>query len=268
MLFGIGQQISKQIKNGRSTALNTHFLESCKEAITCMHELNTYINRFKKDSDYKDSVRKLTDRIRNMKSTAGLESDFGQLMFEGPMEFKMQNQTKYNDKCYLMCFQLRILIFDIENQEDDPSALKDVYFYVESIEVSNKMNLTVAKVRRDWVITVQTHENFVINNRKSFNIKVELEQEMKELEKKFKNLLDKAAPRLCDKHRLHDFHTCLQQHDIDIRNPKAPPSCGECGLYLFGQIFMGYKCENCNCYYHEYCFIEGYPDPNLGKLHL
>ena len=270
MLLGIGKEVTKQIQKGVSVKLNRSFLESLKKAILSMHEINTYINRFKKDSDYKASVRKLSDRITNMKTTKGLETDYGQLMFEGQVQFKMQNENRYNDKCYLICFQFRIMIFEIERHEEHHSTHKDFYFFMDSIEVSNKMTYTVEeKGKKEWIITVQTVDhNFVVINRKSFNIKVNLEQEKDELEAKFKDLLDKAAPRLCEKHRTHNYQTCLPDHDIDFRNPKPPPSSGECDLYLFGQIFMGYKCESCNCCYHEQCFITGSSDPDLGKPHL
>ena len=59
-----------------------------------MNEINTFINRYTKDQDYKESIRRFTDKIRNMKSTMGLESDYGRLVFEGPMTFKKQNENK------------------------------------------------------------------------------------------------------------------------------------------------------------------------------
>ena len=232
-----------------------------------MSEVNVYINRFKKDQEYKDSIRKFGDRIRNMQSTEGLECNYGQLMFEGPMTFKKQNETRYNNNCYLMCFQARILIFEIEDQDD----LNGIYQYMDSIMVTSNMNVLVERKKNEGIITVQTHDKFVINNRESFNIKVSTKAEkgqkaLAELEDKFKKLIEKAAPRPCNKHKLHDFQTCLTQHEIDIKKPKPPPVCEECNKYLYGQIFLGYKCEDCEGYYHEHCFIEGSQDPYMGKL--
>ena len=67
-----------------------------------MHEVNTYINRYTKDAAYKESVRKLTDRITNMRETNALVSNYGQLMFDGPMKFKFAVDANYNSKAYLI----------------------------------------------------------------------------------------------------------------------------------------------------------------------
>ena len=236
-----------------------------------MHEVNTYINRYKKDQEYKESVRRISDRITSMSSTEGLESNYGKLIFEGPMAFKRQNENEYKDKCYLMCFQDRILAFETQTQEHTDSALKDKYFFIDSVEVTYNMNVVVERKRKEAVITVQTFDKFIVCNRNSFNIKVNLrttkgQNELEELEGKFRNLISKKVPRPCPKHRVHVFEVCLSQPDIDIRVPTPPPTCGECNLYLYGQFFTGYKCKNCDCYYHEHCFIEGSPDPCLGTF--
>ena len=115
MLEAIGKECFKHIKTHGRTLMNTSLLRSCTKALRCMHEINTYINRYKKDTEYMVSVRSICDRIRNMKSTKGLESQYGQLVFEGQMKFKRSYEDRYNDMCHLMCFQARILIFDIEH---------------------------------------------------------------------------------------------------------------------------------------------------------
>ena len=253
------------MKRGVNVEMNRHLLRSCERAVDCMHEVNTYINRFKKDAEYKESVRKLTDRIRNMRVTNGLASDYGQLMFDGPMQFKLQVDSKFNKKAYLMCFQARILVFEVDTNEEHNSSLKDNYFYIASIKITNKMSLAVEEKKTEGIITVLTLENFIPNNRESFNIKVPLGQELEELKEKFQALINKAAPRPDAKHRGHDFENVAPQHAIDIRKPKPPPCCAECNLYLFGQIFTGFKCIDCDSYYHEYCFKEGNPDPYFGR---
>ena len=265
MLTGIGGQIVKEIKRGVNVEMNRHYLRSCETAIECMHEVNQYINRHKKDAEYKESVRKLTDRIKNMRDTSSLVSSYGQLMFDGPMKFKLQVDSKYNSKAYLMCFQSRILIFDVENNEQQYSSLKDSYFYVRSIKVTSGMTLTMVEDKKEGTITVLKHENFIPNNRESFNIKVPLGPELDELNSKFQLLIEKATFRPHSKHKLHDFEPVAPRHDINIRNPKPPPHCGECNRYLFGQIFTGYKCEQCDNYYHEYCFREGKNNPYYSK---
>ena len=88
MLEAIAKECFKHIKTHGRTLMNTSLLRSCTKALRCMHEINTYINRYQKDTEYMVSVRSICDRIRNMKSTRGLESQYGQLVFEGQMKFK------------------------------------------------------------------------------------------------------------------------------------------------------------------------------------
>ena len=267
MLVAIGHQLVKEIKRGSNVENNRHFLSSCEKAIESMHEVNTYINRYTKDAAYKESVRKLTDRITNMRETNALVSNYGQLMFDGPMKFKFAVDANYNSKAYLMCFQARILIFDLETNMRETSSLKDNYFFMNSIKVTSGMSLIVTdhKNKREGIICVTKHDNFVVNNRESFMIRVPLGQELEELKDKFQKLIDKASFRPHPKHKLHDFEPVAPRRDIDIRNPKPPPHCDECKLYLFGQIFTGYKCIQCDSYYHEFCFKEGKNNPYYCK---
>ena len=260
MLTAIGKEIYKELKHGINVEMNRHFLKSCETAIECMHEVNTYINRYAKDATYKESVRKLTDRIKNMRDSSALVSNYGQLMFDGPMTFRLLIDSKYNSKAYLMCFQARIIIFDVESNEQQTSSLKDNYFFMGSIQVTNGMSLTVENNKPGKgmaELTVMKHENFILNNRESFKIKVPIGAELEELKAKFESLIEKASFRPHAKHKLHDFEPVAPRHDMNIRNPKPPPSCGECNLYLFGQIFTGYKCLQCEGFYHEFCFRDG-----------
>ena len=115
MMNTIGKECAKKVKTeyvkvqrtkkgSRQFDYDKKFLASCCTAVRNLHELNLYINHYKRDSDYKASTRKLCDRVKNMKTTEGLESDYGQLMFEGRMKFRRANQPKFEDNCYLMCF--------------------------------------------------------------------------------------------------------------------------------------------------------------------
>ena len=270
MLIGIGNHIAKEIKSGINVDMNRHFLRSCENAIDTMHEVNTYINRYQRDAEYKESVRKLTDRIRNMRDTSSVISNYGKLMFDAPMKFKLEIDNKYNTRAYLMCFQARILIFDIETNEQQNSSLKDNYFFMSSIKVTSGMNLRVEEDtnKKEATITVMKYENFIPNNRESFSIKVPLGPELDELKKKFESLIEKASFRPHEKHKLHDFETVAPIRDIDIRNPKPPPYCAECNRYLYGQILTGYRCYQCDSYYHEYCFREAQDNPYYCKSFL
>ena len=269
LLTAIGSQIVKEIKAGVNVESNRHFLSSCERAIESMHEVNTYINRYTKDAAYKESVRKLTDRIRNMKDPHALVTNYGQLMFEGTMKFKLATEANYKSNAFLMCFQARILIFELETDSRETSSLKDKYFYTStSIKVTSGMSLIVTPHRnkKEGIIQVmKMNESCVVNNRESFMIRVPLGPELEELKSKFESLIEKATFRPHSKHKRHDFEAIVPRNDINIRNPKPPPHCDECKLYLFGQIFTGYKCLECNSYYHEYCFKEGDDNPNYCK---
>ena len=71
-----------------------------------------------------------------------------------------------------MCFQARILIFDIETNEQQNSSLKDNYFFMSSIKVTSGMNLRVEEDtnKKEATITVMKYENFIPNNRESFSL--------------------------------------------------------------------------------------------------
>ena len=292
----IGIEISKKIQNditkskrkrqGMKTSQfqkDRKFLRSCEVAVRALHELNMYINAYKRDSDYKASVRKICGQIRNMKSTDGLESDYGQLMFERRMKFKRENEPKFTGNCYLMCFNSLILIFEIEEPEDTgkgifglkreksyQSTQKDLYVYIGACKVTNNMVLLEDKnggKRGEAIITIQVMDDYQLNNQESFSVMVPEGKDYDELKKKFQELVDKAVERpTTDKHRMHEFHTAIPKHNIEMKNPKPPPRCGECGLYIFGLLFMGYKCETCNECYHSNCFLDGEADPRFRKF--
>ena len=290
----IGRQVSKKIQNNikeskqkRSYMKNFQFqkdfkfLRSCEVAVRAFHELNMYINAYQRDSDYKASVRKICKQIRNMRSTDGFESDYGQLMFEGRMKFKRENENKFTDNCYLMCFHSRILIFEIEEPENTgkgifglkrkshQSTQKDLYVYIGASKVTHNMVLLEDRnsgKKGEAIITIRVMDGFQLNDQESFSVMVPEGKPYNELLRKFQALVDKAVERpTTDKHRMHDFHTAIPKHHIEMKNPKPPPRCGECGLYIFGLLFMGYKCDTCNQCYHSYCFLDGEADPRFCK---
>ena len=294
MMNTIGKECAKKVKTeyvkvqrtrkgSRQFEYDKKFLSSCCSAVRNLHELNLYINHYKRDSDYKASVRKLCDRVKNMKTTEGLESDYGQLMFEGRMKFRRANQPKYEDNCYLMCFQTRILTFEVEDDEEKSGwrfgsktdSNQENYIYIGSIKVTRMMVLmsdeqgtTPGTLKGHGTITINSMENMQINNQESFSVMVPLGEEMKELKGQFAKLIADASERPDDKHRMHDYHTNIPKHDIQMRDPQPPPKCGECNLYLFGLLFMGYKCETCKLCYHKDCFLKGQATDMYGMLPL
>ena len=287
----VGKECAKKIKQAekktKKSAAEKHqhkadiaFLKSSMEAVKSLHELNIYINAYKTDSDYMANVRKICEQIKNMRTTEGLESDYGQLEFEGRMKFKRETEPKFEENCYLMCFHSRILIFEIEEPEYEKSrwlfptdsassqaTAKENYVYIGSVKVNSKMALLTNEDnvnRKDGILTINSHtENFEINKQDSFSVAVSLER-IDELKKKFQQLIDLASERPTSKHRMHEYHKNIPKHDINFKNPLPPPSCGECGLYIFGLLFTGYKCDTCNECYHKDCFIEGMPTVAYG----
>ena len=273
MLDAIGKEIIEGIRENKHRHYQKYridqILSSVNDAIKCMHYLNTFIFRYKAEFEYKDGIRRLADRIVGMKDISKLESDYGRLMFEGPMMFKKRNYNDYMENAYLICFQFRILVLEIgiEQGSWSNSALIDAYYYVASIKVSDKMTVAEDKAnKQEGIIRVVTYnKDFTLNYQKRFDVKVNLGQELIQLKQKFESLIGKVTPNLTGEHMSHEFIPYIS-NDIDISKPKAPPSCGKCNHYLVG-LFMGYKCVECDGYYCEQCFINGETESEVyGKI--
>ena len=93
------------------------FLSSCDKAVDCMHEVNNFINRSLKDSDYRSSVRKIIGRITNMDPTEhhSLETKYGRLRLEGQMCYRRETSRNFSGRSYVMFFDTGVLFFEIEN---------------------------------------------------------------------------------------------------------------------------------------------------------
>ena len=74
MMNTIAKELSKKIKTDikiskrKKKAVESsqfqkdyNFLRSCEQAVNALHELNMYINAYKRDSDYKASVRTICE---------------------------------------------------------------------------------------------------------------------------------------------------------------------------------------------------------------
>ena len=112
------------------------------------------------------------------------------------MKFKLATEANYKSNAFLMCFQARILIFELETDSRETSSLKDKYFYTStSIKVTSGMSLIVTPHRnkKEGIIQVmKMNESCVVNNRESFMIRVPLGPELEELKSKFESLIDKT----------------------------------------------------------------------------
>lgn len=142
----------------------------------------------------------------------------------------------------------------------------------------------------------------------SFSVWARSAPELEELQSKFTELVFRKAQNPYPAHRGHLYQACTQAlvpsrqlllaQQEDHRHARSgsyrpdstlttsataaavgwedwqvapPPQCDVCGLYLFGQLFPGYRCLTCLKFYHEYCFINGKPNPlfeDAGEPHL
>ena len=66
ILLEVTKNLAKEIRANEPHRYLRKFLSSCDKAVDCMHEVNNFINRSLKDSDYRSSVRNIIGRITNM----------------------------------------------------------------------------------------------------------------------------------------------------------------------------------------------------------
>ena len=270
----IGKECSKELKERKNLKKNKELLESCIKASKVLHELNLYINTYKRDCDCKAEIKSLSYQIRSMDNIEKLESEYGALMFHCRISWKRINEADFKGSGFLMCFTYQILIFDVEQNKKNLGDYlcvhhqpKNMLTHVDSIKVTKWM-LLLDKIdnKKHYVLTVCSLDpDLAMNNRKSFSILVKRKEEFDTLKEKFQDLIDTVDADPCEKHDGHKFHKQIPKHEIDLRDPLPPSTCGECGLYIFGSLLMGYKCETCQQLYHDACFLKGESDPTFGK---
>jgi hypothetical protein len=278
-LTTLGKELAKEIKSDGTNKHLQRFLRSCDKAVDCMHEVSNFVNRYIRDTEYRASLRKFTDKIRNMDSDAlkTLDTKYGRLILEGQMTFKKVIENSYNQKCYLMFFQQRLFTFKIENEGNKTflgslfgghcDETKNTYFYRDSIPITSSMNINVEKYPEFSIMTVCNLRDFIPVNHESFCVKIKDEKTLNELKEKIQKLIDDASPRPIDDHQGHQFSPFIKHHLLEIsEDPKSPPKCSSCRHYLFGQLQCGYKCDTCTSIYHENCFLEGAANNLYGNI--
>ena len=254
-------ECAKEMKTENNTKFNQDFFKSCLDAMQCFHEVNLFINRYKEDSEHEKKIQHVCKKMKNM-TKEDLLTPHGILLVECNAKFKRMQDERYTDNCYIMGFQSRILIFKIIQ----PKKNVEQYDEVASIKVSNSMSLICEEVSdSSGVITIRTEEDFIVDPNESFSFKLPHGTDFKKLKMEFQRLIDSAPPNLCKKHRGHKFCWSRTKQDIELDCPQPPPTCGECGFYIFGLLFLGYKCESCDKEYHENCFLKGKPDAAFSK---
>ena len=279
-MFEFGKKLEKEIKANGSNRYLQRCLVSCDKAVDCMHEVNNFINRSLKDTDYRTCVRKFSERIKNMEMSEinSLDTKHGRLVLEGQMVFKKQTERHYNAKCYLMFFQRSIFAFEIENDSANQfkkfftgvtsyDTSKDSYRYMCTIPVTKEMEVKGDKQVNANILTVSNlrSNSFLSNPHESFSLRIRDEKAFDELKLKVEKLVENASPRPNAEHQGCDFAPFIKHHEIDIAHPKPPPKCAECRHYLFGQLLCGYKCNTCRAIYHEKCFLDGESNSIYGN---
>ena len=276
----LAKELAKEIKSKGPDKNLQQFLYSCDKAVDCMHEVSNFVNRYIRDTEYRASVRKFTDKIRNMGSDdmKTLDTKYGRLMIEGQMTFKKEIENNYSHKCYLMFFQRRLFTFKIENECNKTfrggwfggsfcDETKNTYCYRDSIPITNSMSINVEKYPEFSIMTVCNLRDFIPVNQESFSVKIKDEKSLEELKEKIQKLIEDASPRPIDDHQGHEFSPFIKHHELRIvEDPKLPPKCAICRHYLFGQLLCGYKCDTCTSIYHEYCFLEGKANDLYGNI--
>ena len=279
ILKEVANKLAKEIRANGPNWYLLKFLSSCDKAIDCMHEVNNFIDRSLKDTEYRSSVRKLGDRITNMDTSEikTLDTRYGRLLLEGQMCFKKETERSFSGKNYVMFFQRCVLSFEIERPEIKtrmkswfcaPSAngvMTDNYKYICKIPITNNMEIHPEKQATAFTLTVSNMENFRPNPHESFSIRLKDEKAFDELKLKIEKLIHNAAPHPTEDHYGHDFEPFIKHHDIDIANTKPPPKCKACRHFLFGQLLFGYKCNTCRAIFHEKCFLAGEGTSTYGN---
>ena len=278
----LGKELAKQIKSSGPDEYLQRFLRSCNRAVEYMHEINNFINRFIRDTEYKSSIRKVSDRIRNMSELeiANIDTKYGRLMIEGHMTFKKETDPNFNSKCYLMFFQYRMLAFEVQgkpnknmfwymfaNKDTSSDDTKDNYDFLTSIPITSSMTITIDKQAEGGIMSVNNMRDFLPIANESFKLKFKEMKTLEELKGKIEKLIVNASPCPSHEHSGHEFVPFMKHHIVNIADPRPTPKCGSCKHFLFGQLLFGYHCKTCDSIYHEKCFLEGEANELYGNYH-
>ena len=105
------------------------------------------------------------------------------------------------------------------------------------------------------ITTIQVfNDDFSLNQHESFNIYGFPDQDIEHVESAIEEHIYNTNREPPKKHAGHTFYPIKDYPAIDSQDP---PKCGECGLFVFGLLFLGYRCDQCEKHYHEMCFKDG-----------
>ena len=69
--------------------------------------------------DHKASIKNIQEHILG---STQLNTNYGRLEFDAAVDYKKRNEYRYK-RCLLVCFQLKIYVFEIEKKKiDDPET--------------------------------------------------------------------------------------------------------------------------------------------------
>ena len=291
-MTSIIEKAAKQVKDGNNVNVNTILMRSCIKAEKCLHEVNMYINTYLRDAEYEDEVDNLRRTIDGVETECNVE-DQGKLLFHGKMMFKLSKDEEYVNNSYLMLFTKTLLVFALKPKKErqlslsqklfskpskspeicctpflsSPDHPDETYVYIRSISASKEMCMVEEGIvnKNKKKLTIQTWKNFKTIEKESFSILINRGKELQEVKNMFSEWISLATVSPVGKHINHKF-TSIEKPNIDIASVVSPPICAECGIYIFGFIYMGYQCKDCGGNkYHETCFLTGKLDESISK---
>ena len=273
-MIRIAKETKKEIEADASPENPEIFLATAIDAIKVLTNVTRSINRYINDYEYQMNIRRLGNQIKNKEIANGLETKYGPLLFNGRMRFKRLQDQDLKNNYYIMCFKFTILIFEIESITENflikwlsasDQAMPSLN-HVDTISIRNTKNTVLMVPDGTCTATVQVlDDDFSLNQHESFHIYGFPGQDIASVKTTIDNIIHNNDQRPLDEHMNHKFEPIL---DAAAINNQSPPECGRCRMFVFGLLFLGYRCHTCNQYYHEECFLIEKFIPSRGIFNI
>ena len=268
----IANEAKKEIADAGNPDKLKSFLSDAIDAIKTLNNVNLSVTRYIKDYDYKMIIRRLGNQIESKDIADGLETKYGPLLYNGRMRFKRLKQQELKENYYLMIFKFTILIFEVvENRKAnfmvkwlsaEDQAMPSLT-HVDTISIRDTRNTILVVPDSRGIATVQVlDDDFSLNQHESFNIYGFPGQDIQSVQATIEEIINNTHLRPSSKHTGHKF----QPIDAAAVDHQKPPECGQCGMFVYGLVFLGYRCDDCNRTYHEKCFVSEDAKAPLGMI--
>lgn len=257
-MIKIGIECRKEISKNGNFKIYESFYESVIGAVRALTEVNSSINSYKRDWDYKEEMKLLIRRVKDKNIKEELDTKYGPLQRHGQMKFKWFDDKKFQENYHLMFFKFKILVFEIDTNWYLNTTMSNLV-YRESIDMAKTIS---GYDETSKISTIKVFDDDMsVNKDKSFNIIAP-----QKLRDDLKDFINSAITRTTKFHENHNFDTSVPKYDpFDIDS--FTPMCGRCELLIFGLLFRGYYCKTCNKYYHQHCF-ENEEVEKIGKNYI